>query len=160
MQALYRFKSVTAGLDLTDSGIRVELTMKSARDALSPVVDELMLLITKSQCVPGEERDVEVALRAALENAVIHGNHEEPSKQVHISCRCEPSTGLSLVIRDEGEGFDPAYIPYATDVKDVSPGKERGIPLMRLFMDEVYYELGGTEVHMHKRSNARKGVLF
>lgn len=152
MQAPYLFKSVTAGLDLTDSAIRVELTMKSARDALSPVVDELMLVIVKSHCVPGEERDVEVSLRAALENAVVHGNHEEPSKQVHISCRCEPSTGLSLVIRDEGEGFDPTSILYAMDVKDISPGKERGIPLMRVLMDEVYYELGGKEVHMYKHS--------
>lgn len=160
MQAPYRFKSVTAGLDLTDSGIRVELTMKSTRDALSPVVDELMLVIRKSQCVPGEERDAEVALRAALENAVIHGNREEPSKQVHISCRCESGTGLSIVIRDEGEGFDSGSILYATDVKDISPGKERGIPLMRLLMDEVYYELGGREVHMHKHSQVRKGLPF
>lgn len=158
MEAPYRFKSVTASPDLTASGIRVELTMKSARDALSPVVDELMLLVTKSHCVPGEERDVEVALRAALENAVIHGNREEPSKQVHISCRCEPSTGLSIVIRDEGEGFDPASTGYASDVKEMGPGKERGIPLMRLLMDEVYYELGGREVHVQKRSNARRGV--
>lgn len=159
MQAPYRFKSVTAGLDLTDSGIRIELTMKSARDAVSPVVDELMLLIKKSQCVPGEERDVEVALRAALENAVIHGNRVESSKLVHISCRCEPS-GLSLVIRDEGEGFDPASIRLATNVREACPGKERGIPLMRLLMDEVYYELGGREVHMHKHSHAKKGVSF
>ena len=45
--------------------------MKSELAALLPVVEELKHFVRKSDCVPGQERDVEVALRAALSNAVL-----------------------------------------------------------------------------------------
>ena len=110
MNAPYSFKSVKANPESTVSSIHVELTMKSDIAALLPVVDELMALIRKSRCAPGAERDVECALREALDNAVVHGNREDPQKQVHISCRCEPGKELSIVIRDEGAGFDHVNI--------------------------------------------------
>ena len=39
--------------------------------AISLFVDRLMLLIKKCRCVPGNETDLEIALREALTNAVI-----------------------------------------------------------------------------------------
>jgi anti-sigma regulatory factor (Ser/Thr protein kinase) len=36
-----------------------------------------MLLIEGSQCVPEYEFDVDLALREALGNAVVHGNQED-----------------------------------------------------------------------------------
>ncbi len=50
--------------------------MPSEVGSISPFVDRLMLLIRK--CVPDGESDVEIALREALANAIIHGNHESP----------------------------------------------------------------------------------
>lgn len=148
MRAPYSFRSVKADPDSAVSSIHVELTMKSDIAALLPVVDELMLLIRKSRCVPGGERDVECALREALDNAVVHGNREDPDKQVHISCRCEPGKELSVVIRDEGAGFDSRKAVSQAITKDA----QSGIPLMRLLMDEVHFEQGGRETHMRKRA--------
>jgi serine/threonine-protein kinase RsbW len=110
--------------------------MKSDIAALLPVVDELMALIWKSRCAPGAERDVECALLEALDNAVVHGNREDPHKQVHISCRCEPGKELSIVIRDEGAGFDHVRVVP----QNISNHSQSGIPLMRLLMDEVHFE--------------------
>jgi serine/threonine-protein kinase RsbW len=45
---------------------------------ISPFVDKLMLLVRECRCVPEGESDVEIALREALANAIIHGNHENP----------------------------------------------------------------------------------
>ena len=153
MRAPYSFRSVRADPESAVSSIHVELTMKSDIAALLPVVDELMLLIRKSRCVPGGERDVECALREALDNAVVHGNREDPDKQVHISCRCEPGKELSVVIRDEGPGFDPTKVMSSAIMK----GAQSGIPLMRLLMDEVHFEQDGREAHMHKRAATMKG---
>src|SRR6266403_2739773 len=66
--------------------------------AISPLVDRLMLLIEGSQCIPGEEPDVELALREALANAVVHGNQKEGEIKVHIRCRCGPGKEISIVI--------------------------------------------------------------
>ena len=43
-----------------------------------------MRLIEGSHCVPGAEPDVELALREALDNAVVHGN-QEIQKQKYTS---------------------------------------------------------------------------
>ena len=42
--------------------------------------------------------DVEIALREALANAIIHGNHEDRRKHVHVTCRCEPDE-MSIAVR-------------------------------------------------------------
>jgi len=60
--------------------------------------------------VPGNEEDVEIAFREALANAVIHGNHEDPGKQVYVGCR-GGTDEVSIVIRDEGQGFDSGNVP-------------------------------------------------
>jgi len=65
--------------------------MPSKIQAISPLVDRLVRLIEGSQCVPGEEFDVELALREALENAVVHGNQQDPDTKVHVAAAASPA---------------------------------------------------------------------
>ena len=55
--------------------------------AISPFVDRLMLLPRKCGRVPEGLSDVEIALREALANAIIHGNREDRRKHVHVNRR-------------------------------------------------------------------------
>ena len=55
------------------------------------------------------------------------------------------------VIRDPGEGFDPASIPSPILGENIFESHGRGIFLINELMDEVRYERGGTEIHMIKR---------
>ena len=52
--------------------------MPSEVAAISPFVDRLMLLLKKCGCVAEGESDVEITLREALANAIIHGKLETP----------------------------------------------------------------------------------
>jgi serine/threonine-protein kinase RsbW len=117
--------------------------------AISPFVDKLMRLIRKCGHAPEGENDVEIALREALANAIIHGNHENPGKHVHVRCRCEPSE-ISLAIKDEGPGFDVHKISDPTAPENTGSAHGRGIYLMKALMDEVRFEEGGVVVHMRK----------
>lgn len=67
--------------------IALECSLPSEVTAISPFVDKLMLLLRNCSCVPEGVRDVEIALREALANAIIHGNHEDRRKHVHVTCR-------------------------------------------------------------------------
>lgn len=125
-----------------------------------------------------DERDrvrVAVALEEALINAVIHGNLEVGSelrervdgayerliaerratpryadRRVHVSC--EFSRGrLSVVVRDEGPGFDTSRIPDPRDPERLALASGRGVLLMRSFMDEVTYNPSGNQVTLVKR---------
>jgi serine/threonine-protein kinase RsbW len=140
--------------------IYVSLTMRSEIEAISPLVDRLMPLIRASHCVSGDHSDIEVALREALANAVLHGNKRDIHKKVHLSCRIHPGKDLSIVIRDEGNGFDPAKIPDPTAVDNVNSENGRGIRLMKLFMDAVSFEQGGCEVRLQKGLNRNPGWSF
>ena len=132
--------------------LEIDSWMPSAIQAISPLVDRLMRLIEGSQCVPGEEFNVEMALREALENAVVHGNQEDPETKVHIRCRCGPGKEISIVVMDQGKGFDVGKIVGSGLTSDPASEHGRGIQLMKAYMDDVRFERGGSEVHMRSRS--------
>ncbi len=134
------------------SVLEIDSWMPSKIQAISPLVDRLMRLIEGSQCVPGEEFDVELALREALENAVIHGNQEDPDTKVHVCCRCQPGKEISIVVTDQGKGFDFEKTVRNGITTDPDSEHGRGIQLMNAYMDDVHFEQGGSEVHMRKRS--------
>jgi len=129
--------------------IDLERSLPSEVGSISPFVDRLMLLIRK--CVPDGESEVEIALREALANAIIHGNHENPRKHVHVRFRCNPDE-VSIAVKDEGRGFDINEMPDPTAPENIGSGHGRGIYLMKAFMDEVRFEEGGVVVHMRKRA--------
>jgi serine/threonine-protein kinase RsbW len=126
--------------------------MPSKIQAISPLVDRLMRLIAGSQCVPGKEFDVELALREALENAVVHGNQEDPETRVHIRCRCRPGEEISIVVTDQGKGFDFEKIVGNGITSDPAADHGRGIQLMKAYMDNVHFARGGSEVRLRKHS--------
>jgi serine/threonine-protein kinase RsbW len=134
--------------------LELDFWMPSEVPAISPLVDRLMRLIKRSQCVPGEEFDIELAVREALDNAVVHGNQENPETKVHIRFRCHPGNEISIVVADQGKGFD--FEKFVDDGSTSNPASEhgRGIQLMKAYMDDVHFERGGSQVHMRKRSRA------
>jgi serine/threonine-protein kinase RsbW len=127
----------------------LEMSLRSEVSAISPCVDTLMRLIKKFSWVAEDEENIEVALYEVLANAVIHGNHEDPERQVRVSCRCGTDE-ITIIVRDEGQGFDIGEVPDPTAPENISSSHGRGIYLMRTLMDEVHFEGGGTVVYMRK----------
>jgi serine/threonine-protein kinase RsbW len=129
--------------------LEVARSLPSEVAAISPFVDKLMVLTRKCGCIPDGDIDVEIALREALANAIIHGNHENPQKHVYVHCRCGPGE-VSVVVKDEGRGFDVGKVPDPTAPENRGLVHGRGIYLMRALMDEVSFEEGGIVLYMRK----------
>jgi anti-sigma regulatory factor (Ser/Thr protein kinase) len=129
--------------------LTVEWCMLTEIEAISPLVDRLMPLVRESQCVPGEEQDVELALREALGNAVVRGNQQDARRKVHdpLPVQVAPSA-VHL-----GEGRRKRIQLEAQGISAGSTDSEhgRGILLMNAYMDGVRYSRGGSEVRMYKR---------
>jgi len=140
--------------------LEVDAWIPSEVKAISPLVDRLMRLIEGSHCMTGEEYAVELALREALNNAVVHGNRLDTRKLVHVRCRSKVGQGISLIVSDEGQGFDVRTIPDSVAVENLEKDHGRGIHLMKWAMDQVSFEQGGSEVHMCKAParNVRAGA--
>ena len=94
---------------------------------------------------------IETALHEALANAVIHGNHENPEKQVSVTCRFSMDGEVSITIRDQGDGFDCQALNDPTDQQNLLATHGRGVYLMRALMDEVAFEETGNVVRVRKR---------
>ena len=133
----------------------MERSLPSEVAAISPFVDRFMVLLRKCGCLSQGDSDVEIALREALANAIIHGNHENPRKHVYVRFRCEPDE-VSFAVRDEGRGFDLTKLADPTVPGNTGAVHGRGIYLMTALMDEVRFEEGGVAVHMRK--SARKSA--
>ena len=127
----------------------------STLSAMEEVLGKVMLAAQSLPCAPGELEDIELVLREALANAIVHGNNSDPGKKVIVACFCECGAeaggGLLLVIGDEGAGFDPDGVPDPTNSQNIYAGHGRGIFLMRQLMDEVRYQNGGSEIELRKR---------
>lgn len=148
-------QSQSLGKRSRPSVLEVDSWMPSQVQAISPLVDRLMPLIEGSQCIPGKEGDVELALREALANAVVHGNQKDGETKVHIRCRCGPGNEISIVVTDQGKGFDSKNITGGGLTSEPTCERAHGIQLMKACMDDVYFERGGSEVHMRKRARNR-----
>ncbi len=139
--------------------IQLELSLRSETSAISPFVGKLIHFIKKCQWAPGNEEDIKIALQEALANAVVHGNHEDPGKQVYVGCRCGRDE-VSIVIRDQGQGFVFGEVPDPTAPENIEFNVGRGIYLMKTLMDEVRFERGGAVVYMRKstrKNPSRRG---
>ena len=142
----------------TGSLLEIDAWMPSEIKAISPLVERLMRLIEGLHCITGEEPAVELALREALNNAVVHGNRLDAHKLVHVRCRCRVGEGVSLIVSDQGQGFDPSAVPDPLAVENLDLEHGRGIHIMKLAMDEVSFERRGTEVHLCKRAARNLGT--
>src|SRR5258708_19800649 len=126
--------------------------LHSETGLMSRFADWLMSLVARTGCVPGKEEFVELALREAVSNAILDGNRMDAGKLVHVRCCCEGAKGVFILVRDQGSGFDPNNVPNPLAVENLGAEHGRGIHLMKLAMDEVSFERGGTEVHIRKGS--------
>lgn len=106
-------------------------------------------------CGVGEEAafGINMAVREAITNAMVHGNKEDEAKTVEVTLNCLGHE-LEIEVKDQGEGFDPTSVPDPTDPANILKTSGRGIFLMRTFMDEVQWSTraeGGTTVRMTKK---------
>ena len=85
------------------------------------------------------DRDVfgmRLSLEEALVNAIKHGHHYDPSKQVRV--RYQVGTQQAVVeVVDEGKGFDLHQVPDPLTQENLQRSSGRGVYLMRHYMTWV-----------------------
>ena len=94
---------------------------------------------------------IDLAVREATVNAILHGNRYDPAKQVTLSIESTPER-LTIKVRDEGKGMDTAAVPDPLAKENLPKSSGRGLLLIRTFMDKVDIAnlSPGTEITMTK----------
>jgi serine/threonine-protein kinase RsbW len=113
-------------------------------------VQERIMGLLETRSYP--DRDlfgVRLALEEAIVNAIKHGNGMDPSKEVRIDCSFDDDR-VTIVIEDEGPGFDVTSVPDPTSEENLDKPGGRGIMLMRSFMSRVEYNDSGNRLLLEK----------
>ena len=113
-------------------------------------VQERIMGLLETRAYP--DRDlfgVRLALEEAIVNAIKHGNGMDPSKEVRIDCSFDDDR-VTIVIEDEGPGFDVTSVPDPTSEENLDKPGGRGIMLMRSFMSRVEYNDSGNRLLLEK----------
>ena len=128
-----------------------DFTVKIASEtSQGRAVQERIIGLLETRAFP--DRDlfgVRLALEEALVNAIKHGNGMDPSKEVHIDCSFDDDR-VTIVIEDEGPGFDVGNVPDPTTDENLDKPGGRGIMLMRSFMSRVEYNDSGNRLLLEK----------
>jgi serine/threonine-protein kinase RsbW len=139
-------------IDFDSDSLKLRLKMEFPADMarLSEVVDGIMQVVGAMECACGHEAEIDLSLREALANAVIHGARKDPGKTVECQVACEEQHGMLIIVSDPGDGFDPAQVANPLHGDNLYSDHGRGIFLINRLMDQVEYRKGGTEIRMRK----------
>ena len=128
---------------------------RELESTLESVDSAEQIVVAEAQALGLDEDDlyrVGIAIRECIVNAVVHGNRYNSRKKVHLKVE-RTADRLTIVVGDEGEGFDPSAVPDPLAGENLLRGSGRGVMLMQSFMDEFEISQGqprGTEVKMVK----------
>jgi serine/threonine-protein kinase RsbW len=98
-----------------------------------------------------ENDDLGIVTTELVNNAIHHGNKNDPSKKVKIIFTVD-NEKLELRIHDEGNGFDPDKLKDPLAPENLFSESGRGIFLIRNLMDSLDFEFteSGTETIVTK----------
>ena len=132
---------------------RVSYTLESTLESVNTAEQAALELAARSGFDEDECGRIGIAVREAMVNAIYHGNQYDPAKHVTVRLESTPES-LTIAVRDEGPGLDPATLPDPLAAENFLKSSGRGIFLIRAFMDEVGFpEVStGTEITMTKLS--------
>jgi hypothetical protein len=93
----------------------------------------------------------------ALSNAVVYGNGMDPGKPVLMfAVDVSLGKGVAVIVSEQGRGLDTNAAPDSLAVENLEAEHGRGIYPMKMAMDTVTFERGGTRVRMWKGRHVTK----
>ena len=91
--------------------------------------------------------NIMIAVTESVNNAIMHGNKNDKSKNVTLSLSLNNNI-INFIVRDEGSGFDFQNLPDPTSPENIDKPSGRGIFLMKHLSDEVTFKNEGSLVEL------------
>ena len=126
-----------------------EYTFPSDMGTAHNLIEEVMGVVRAGQWNDKDIFAIELILEEALTNAVKHGNHSDPSKNVRFDCKLSRGKFYARV-EDEGEGFNPDGIADPRDPANQMAASGRGVLLVKHFSTSVKWSGRGNVIEFEK----------
>jgi len=92
--------------------------------------------------------DILISITEAVNNAILHGNKADESKEVRINMESNNS-GVAISVTDQGKGFDPDCVPDPTAPENIETCGGRGVFIMSSLADKISFTNNGSTVRMY-----------
>ena len=89
-----------------------------------------------------------IAMTEAVNNAMVHGNKLDITKQVTVTFDVIDNKLMRFVVEDEGAGFDYSHLPDPTAPENIEKPHGRGVFLMRKLADRCDFLDDGRIVEL------------
>jgi serine/threonine-protein kinase RsbW len=134
---------------VTKPRIEKKLTLESRLDEVCPTEEAIIEAAQEFGFSQSDRFAIKLALEEALSNAIKHGNACDPVKSVVVEYHVD-EVSLTIIIGDEGPGFDVGEVPDPCLEENLAKPTGRGVMLMKAYMDEVEYNSTGNRITMVK----------
>lgn len=124
-----------------------ELLVKSKVESLREVEKFIDVIAKEHQLDNIIYGNVLIATLEAANNAIIHGNKLDISKDVYIGMEIEKNF-IKLIVKDQGQGFDYKNIPDPTAPENIENISGRGVFLMSKLSDSIDFSNNGAIVQL------------
>lgn len=124
------------------------LTISSNPNNILELESHLQKWASVFKIQPDKYADILISLTEAVNNAIIHGNKSDESKNVHIDYIVAPH-GLTFCVTDEGIGFNPGGVPDPTQRGNIECCGGRGVYIMKALADKICFKNHGRSVEMY-----------
>jgi len=124
-----------------------EIVLESSFDEVEHLEDYVNELQNWADFNDEDYARIMLTLSEAVTNAIVHGNKENPEKQVTIRSELTDGT-LSISVKDEGAGFDPSNIPDPLKEENLLNIGGRGVYLIKQYADDLQFNENGTKLEM------------
>jgi serine/threonine-protein kinase RsbW len=124
-----------------------ELSISSSLDNLTTVEDYVDMLCVNNHISKDHYGNIIIAVTEAVNNAITHGNKGDINKKVFLRFMTAKE-GLSIVVSDEGPGFNFDNLPDPTSPENIEMEHGRGVFLMRALADSIEFENNGSSVKL------------
>jgi serine/threonine-protein kinase RsbW len=111
---------------------------------IEKIIDDISGEFAISEDIYG---NILIAALEATNNAIMHGNKLDDSKNVIIEFKLDDEK-LRIKVDDEGKGFDYKHIPDPTSPENIENVNGRGIFLMRKLSDKIKFSRNGATVEL------------
>ena len=115
---------------------------------LLPEIEDYILGTVKHLNLKSElTNNMELAIAEAAANSILHGNKNDPTKNVTVKVILN-SSSIIISFADQGKGFRPNEVPDPTKPENLLKGSGRGVHIMKTLVDSLEYIFSkeGTEL--------------
>jgi len=126
---------------------KYQIELSSTQESIPKIEEETNSFLQKTGVGKNLYGRIFLSLIEAAQNAILHGNKQDPNKKIFITYEKKQSQ-IKLTVEDMGEGFNHNNLPDSTSPAHLEKENSRGLFIISNYCDDLDFNDKGNEIRM------------